>query len=131
LNLNRTSLLADLIKDRAKRSDITFDDLMQADLFLHLRNQFHPEDGQFIRWEWFPYTLVYSKYRYETFEVIARAKSRKYFDQMKIGLGISSKEELAKLVEDLRSGEKENPRWSSGRIKIESIINLDEIATIP
>jgi hypothetical protein len=111
LNLQRTDLVADLIKERAKRTDLTFDDIMQADFILYIRHQLNDQEGDHARHSWFPVTLLYAAERYQPFEIFARAQSAKYFDRIRTALGVSHKDELVKLIEQYQSGTRRPPQW--------------------
>lgn len=59
LELNRVSVSADLLRERADLETITFDDLNSADSILYLLTQFaHPENRR--RW-WFPRLSIFSR----------------------------------------------------------------------
>lgn len=131
LNLRRLSLVADLFKGRAKRHDLLFVNVMQADFLLYLRTELIPATEGFFRRVWWPETLVYASHRHPVFEVFARAQSTKYFNQMKVTLGITEKDNLLKLKDDYQSGQRKIPQWDFDRFDPIFLMNLDKIATKP
>ncbi len=96
LKLQRLSLEADLLKQRATRKDVPFDQIMQAEGLLLLKSLVRPE----ITRPWYPCTLIYARYN-RRLELFARAASRKQFDTLKKLLGVDSKDEL---MEKLKHG---------------------------
>ena len=89
LKLNRLSVTSDMLKQRATRVDVTFEQIMQADFIVHLHSVLNfPDD------KWFPVTLVYAVYGREPFELFARATSVRAFDNLTTILNVTSKEDL-------------------------------------
>jgi hypothetical protein len=131
LGLQRLSLSADLLKTRATLPVLGFDDLMQADLLLFLRADLNPVDERWSRKRWLPETLVYASRHHGPFEVFARAKSRRYFDQLKIALGISDKDALVALVERYMKQELPIPKWQFDSFSPSGLIKLEDLATRP
>lgn len=128
LGMMRLSLRADLLNQRSAGTGIRFQDLMQADLVLFLRNSL--EIGKGERSRWFPETLIYSA-RERGFEIFARSRSIAYFDKMKVLLGISTKAALEVLLREFAEGERELPRWQFQSIDLEKLMLFDELATKP
>jgi len=86
MKLNQANPLADLIKARSTRSDIRFQDIIQADMVLALAAIAYDFP------EWYPHTFIYSeKYRYPLF---VRAQQSKDFERIKTVFGVSTGEEL-------------------------------------
>lgn len=89
LKLNRISILADIIKERATRRDITFRDLMQAELMLLLvsllSEDCHP---------WYPNIIIYASYI--RFPFFVRVAQHKYFERLKLITGIETGDMLRK-----------------------------------
>jgi hypothetical protein len=88
LNLRRISPIADLIKQRATRSDLTFRDIMQAELIVLLMSIL--SEGN----RWYPHTLVYSGRGGTRFPLFVRAAQHKGFQRLKVITGIGSGDEL-------------------------------------
>lgn len=95
LNLNRVSLTADLIKDRAK-GIITFDEIIQADAILFLKAEF---SNQF----WYPRTLIYTDEWYKM-PLFLRSEVKSYFENFAQIFGVSNKAEFKKLGEEKKEG---------------------------
>ncbi|MCH8344368.1 MAG: hypothetical protein IH983_10300 [Planctomycetes bacterium] len=114
-----------LMKERAKRTDIRFDDLMQADFILFIRSLLH--GGR-----WWPDTLVYASHHYDcAFEVFARSQSSTYFNRAKIALGVAETAELQTLIRSMTEGSIQLPRWEHETFDPAVLSNIKRIATQP
>jgi len=131
LKLNRLSLMADFLKKRAQRHDLPFSDIMQADFVLYIRAELQPISEGIFRREWWPHSLVFAARYYPTFEIFARAQSTRYFDKMKIVLGINDKEQLINLLKEYTEGKRNVPRWHFDSLDPVSLMGIDRIATRP
>ena len=97
LSLRKLSIRAEMIKERCNIREITFTDLQQADLISYARHKIHPEAGYF---RWYPDTLIYIRTHAEVaFEVFAKARSNKYFENIKTLLSITEKSEIDNFLE--------------------------------
>ncbi|MBE7432987.1 MAG: TIR domain-containing protein [Anaerolineales bacterium] len=135
LKLNRLSLHADVIKDRAYGVlGINFADIMQADFIIYvcdLLGRLNQKENDKDFSEWWPMTLVYAEYRSRPFEVFARAQQKEYFDKLKRILGIQNKANIDDLVTAIRAGSIQTVRirgW--GRFDLVSLMNYTSLATI-
>lgn len=73
LKLQKKSVFAMTIKDRATNSEVPFSEIMQADLILYIRGLIH---GNF----WFPGTTLYASY-HQAFPILERSKlSDRFFE---------------------------------------------------
>ena len=108
LKLNRLSLLADLMKERATRKGIPFRDVMQAELVVLLvsllTNDMH----------WYPHTLVFSGRRGGRFPLFIRAAQHKHFAKLKTITGIASGNELREKFKEGCEGHQVK-RWTDMR----------------
>jgi hypothetical protein len=81
---------------------------MQVDFVLFLRSQLKGNTA----WRgWWPNTLVYLGRVSSTFEIFARAQSRRYFERLILVLGIDSKDDFDALMVEFNEGKREAPRW--------------------
>jgi hypothetical protein len=128
LQLGKADLTASMLLERANRTDLTPEDIKQADFVLFIRGETHPDCQYF---SWFPNTLVGAYRRHRPFEVFARAQSIKYFEQLKIALGVANKEELLKLVEEFKSGDRQIPQFSSRTFYLAKLMDTERIASRP
>jgi hypothetical protein len=131
LSLRRLSLISDIIKERAKRSDLTLEDIMQTDFLLFLRSEFRPKTDDYPLSYWFPESLLYATERHYPFEIFARAQSFKFFEQLIIALGISNKKELELLLEEYHKDARRIPRWDFDRIYPTILMGIEQLATQP
>ena len=83
LGLNRISIVADIVKERATHRDITFRDVMQAELVVLLITLLSNDH------RWYPNTLVYAEH-VTRFPFFVRAAQHKYFERLKIITNIST-----------------------------------------
>lgn len=128
LKLSRSSLRADLLKERCKGLGIEFRHLTQADFILFLRSHLdRPEEHR----RWWPETLLYVGDQAGAFEVFARSRSASFFERAKVLLGINSKEELQPLLEVFAADSDRLPRWEFESFSPANLLGYNEIATKP
>lgn len=125
LKLNRLSVHADMLKERAVGTGIDFGYIMAADLVLYLRGV------RIGRWHrWWPDTLLYAGRFAGAFEMFARAKSTRYFEKIKPLLGVNDKGELGSLIEEITKSNMV-PRWQFERVSIGRLSGYEALATTP
>lgn len=128
LKLSRSSLRADLLKERCKGLGIEFRHLTQADFILFLRSHLdRPEEHR----RWWPETLLYVCRQTGAFEVFARSRSSSYFERAKVLLGIDSKEQLQPLLNAFAAYSDRLPRWEFESFSPANLLGYNEIATKP
>lgn len=128
LNLRRLSLRADLLKERSLTSGLDFKYIMQADFVAFIRAEIEAKDN-FTRW--WPETLLYLSDYWGSFEIFARAKSKKYFDKVKIVLGIESPSDLNKIFELYKSRERKLPSWDFNSFSPSRLLGYEQLGTLP
>lgn len=105
LNLRRTNLFADKLKDRATFEKIQFSDIREADVILYYiscltKAKSKKKSIGYQHSFWFPYTTVYNTY---TILSTQRIISKRFFERYKMILGVESKEQLISLVEYIKA----------------------------
>lgn len=130
LNLNRLSIHANLLEQRAKASCIAFHQLMQADFVLFIRSCLDSlrEEGY---QRWWPITLLYIERHRGAFEIFARSQSKEYFDKVKCLFDLKNKEGIDPLMEAFKSGKLKIPQWGFISANPLILIGYDKIATRP
>jgi len=127
LKLNRHSLIADLMKDRATRNDILFRDIMQAELVVLLMSLLSDD------YCWYPHTLIYAGRGGLRSPLFIRAAQHSYFAKLKTLTGIASGDEIRKRFKEgyEKHGVKQwtNMVWWAGVSFWESM-NMDALDTI-
>lgn len=94
LGLNRVSISVDLLKERATNSNITFENIHDADILLYY-------SGLLIHKNvWFPRLSIYNKGSRRP-PIIQRMKSTRFFERIKPVLGIKSKIDLFDKIKTL------------------------------
>lgn len=100
LQLNRVSLTADLIKERAEDGLLEFDSLIEADLLLHyltlLREPLDPP-----LWQpevWFPRLSPFAEHL-RGIPVLTKLVSRRHFERAKVLFGVNDPDELKILID--------------------------------
>jgi hypothetical protein len=131
LKLNRLSLQSDFLTNRATLSELRLDDLFQADFVLLIRCDLHPVAERWVRDRWWPETLLYADRHHGPLEIFARAQSKRYFDGLKVALGIEDKKALETLVENYNAGKPPLPKWDWTSINPSNLMNLENLATRP
>lgn len=127
LKHNRTSPIADLIKERATRKDIPFRDIMQAELMVFLVSLLSDN----LRW--YPHTAVFSGSGDTRFSLFVRAAQHKHFTKLGTVTGIASGDELRVKFKD--SYEKKNiSQWTNmifwGDVSFWDSMNMNALDTI-
>lgn len=117
LKLGRLSVRADMLEQRCKGVGIPFRDLLQADFVLYMRS-----DGC-----WWPETLVYASRQSSPFEIFARSRSSSYFNEVKVLLGIDSKDALVPLLESFETDRSRIPRWQFESFNPKGLLGFDEL----
>jgi hypothetical protein len=134
LKLNRTSLQADLIKDRIPAVGISLRDLMQADLVLLLRDGIESlEAGR--ENSWWPVTLIWAERYSAPFEIFARAESTKYFHRINAMFAGYSRDALIGVLEKFGvfgQGKPLNlPQWNYHSVSFHNLMRPEKMATRP
>ena len=124
--VNLHGLMAEFFNKRAIFSELGLEDLMQADFVLFLIGDLHPALG----YRWWPPTLMYAG-DHPPFKIFARAQSKRYFNQLKVALGIEDKNALEKVNQDYQRGKLDIPWRYESFIDISTLMNLDKLATLP
>ena len=127
LKLNRISLIADIVKDRATRTDIPFQDVMQAELVILLVTLLSNNC------RWYPHTLVYSGHRGGRFPLFVRAAQHKYFIRLQTITGIATGEELRQKFKEGCEGH-DIKRWTElmfyADVSFWNSMNMDALDTL-
>jgi len=132
LYLRKISLAADFFENRSKAAKIKFEELMQADFVLFLWADLHPVEGQWRSNRWWPETLVYAEDFHGSFEIFSRAQSKRYFEKLRIALGINSKDEIVALLEKYNQGTLKIPSFGYfSNFDPGTLINIERLHTRP
>jgi len=124
LGLNRISLRADIIKERiGTRIDLTFNDIMQTDLFLFLHSRILSEGSHL----WYPFTLVFAERQYAAFEIFARAQSKSKCDKLLEMLGCSNLEKFKGFFVDGDPIMKYSASGWSGEPNLKILCGIDKL----
>jgi hypothetical protein len=128
LQLRRVSLTGDLIKARATRTDVRFENIRETDLILHYITQLRSD-----RYDWFPRTSVYGG-RGSGVEFFQRLISAGYFEKVKSLFGVNKVDELKELVgqrieRDNADRGNYSGLWDYNNVPIKSVIDPQQIAT--
>jgi len=131
LKLHRVSIHADLLEQRSKASGLPFQQVMQADFLLFIRDCLDclriAGRGQ----HWWPVTLIYSGRQYGPFEMFARCQSKQYFDKVKSVLDITKKEDMLPLVGAFRAQKLRSPSWDFHSVNSFELMAFDKMASLP
>ncbi|EFJ2771263.1 TPA: TIR domain-containing protein [Escherichia coli] len=118
------SPVAELIKRNADREDITFSDLMQADVLVLFYS--FCSDGVY----WYPCTIYYASYNYRP-ELFLRATQHKYFEYLAMIAGIASAQEIKlKVKAGAQSMHNSGVRYGRMGTGFESMMNADNLDSI-
>jgi len=132
LKLGRTSLRADLLKQRSETSGIKFMQLMQSDFILFIRDCLDAIKYQQHQF-WWPTTLLYIERHNGTLEIFARAQSKEYFSKINCIFDIGEKKDFILLFEAFKKEELTIPSWGFFSLKPnpEILLGFEKLATRP
>lgn len=126
LNLRRLSIRADLLQERCKGVGINFQQIMQADFVIFMRDQLDHPNGP---WFWWPETLLFV--RHSVFEIFGRSTSNAYFNRVKALLGIAKKEDIEPLLQSFESQRNRLPEWGFNSFNPRYLMGFEQLATKP
>jgi hypothetical protein len=126
LKLNRLSVVSDMLKSRATRDDLPFDDLMQADFVLVVYSVLYfPQDI------WFPNTLLYASHGRPAFELFARARSKRSFAQLRELFGVEGKDDLVQRFKANGGDVRWHHLWQWDGFNPMELMNADRLESEP
>ncbi|WP_053143674.1 SEFIR domain-containing protein [Erwinia billingiae] len=120
--LGRTSLHADLLKERCYGVPVTFSEIHQADFLCYIKSHALNDYYDF----WWPVTLLYNKGRH-AFEIFAKASDSSYFNRVSSLLGFKSGGEFLTFVTSLEGSDRV-PKWRFDRMSPLKLSNAEAIA---
>ena len=130
LKLRRLSVHTDLLEQRSKSSGLPFQQVMQADFILFIRDCLDClRSGAYQRW--WPVTLLYAERQYGPFEVFARSQSKRFFEKVRAVFDIQRKEDLLPVVEALKEKKLRIPYWEYHSFNPFELMGCDKLATLP
>ncbi len=130
LNLDRLSVTAHIIKERADKGPVPFGQIREADIVLFYLTLLRKAEN-LIRKRWFPNTCAYCDY-HSKFEFFKRAISRQHFDKLKVLFSAKDKSDFlntAKKLDQLIGLERLD--WDYEFPRLGSLMNLQRIADLP
>ena len=130
LQLQRISITADLIKERANNKEVSFDEVKKADLMIYYLRSLASHRA------WFPRTSIYEPFGGTPIDIFQRLVSSKHFDKVKVLFGVNTKDELkakmATYVQDFNSGKKgQFDSFSYNVQPLDTVIKIETVATKP
>lgn len=130
LKTNRTSIRADLLKERSTASGFDFRSIMEADFVLWLRDAFDVlrDDNRWQRW--WPDTLIYAGGA-QPLDAFARAESLAYFNRLKIVFDINTKTDFDGLFEAASKQIIRAPQWGWHTLGVAHLTGYAKLATRP
>lgn len=123
LNLGRTSLSADIIKNNNNGSGVEFNQLMQTEFILFVRANLDNSG------HWWPQTLVYLGHFPGAFEIFIRATSKQYFEKIKPLLNIKTKSDLDDLIAQVKANGSRYYGLGSYGFNFQQLLNYDNLCT--
>ncbi|WP_437949913.1 TIR domain-containing protein [Sorangium sp. So ce296] len=128
LKQSRISIMADLVKERARPEVVAFSDIQQADFVLALYSILRCDSL------WVPVTLIYAAH-YESMKLFVLAESTKHFLVVLRLLGVATSDEFRQLLEGGYQRHRLNGEFSFGSgstvVSISRLANLSKLATRP
>ena len=132
LKLQRTSLRADLLKERSGTSGIPFRLLMQADFVLFMRDCIDCVRKGNLSQNWWPETLLYRE-NGSAFEIFARAESKEYFNRIKCLFDISVKMDFDPVLKAFQEEKLHVStwKWEWNNPNPAALLGYEQLATQP
>lgn len=131
LKLNRISLHADLIVDRAEKTKFKASSIVQTDLYLAFYSEI--KNSYSTMGFWFPRLYIYESF-FRTGDLFERLISKRYFNQFLSEIGLENKQELQKILETYKTDvEKEGLRnrgYSQSFSSVPLLTNVLDIDTL-
>jgi hypothetical protein len=121
-----TGEIGKLLRERASHKELSFERLMEVELVLFLRSILHQKE---FDWFWPPRTLTGARY-HASFTLFAKAESHRGFDELKVLLGVESKQDLEEKLDAATKGE--DFRASGYSVKtIKRLMNFEKLDSRP
>jgi hypothetical protein len=130
LKLNQLSIHSNLLKERSVAIGITFEQIMQADFVLFIRDCMDSIRDKSYQ-NWWPHSLLYIAGRERTFEIFARAESIQYFESIRAIFDIQKKEDFSVLFTAFNDGKLRVPTWEFRSTNPSSLLGFDALSTRP
>ena len=130
LKLRRLSLRADMLEQRSKSSGLPFEQVMQADLVLFIRDCLDSLRSE-NRQSWRPETLLYAHRHYGPFDIFARSQSKQYFESVRTIFDVESKDEILPLEDAFKENRLRMPRWEFESFNPFGFMAFEKLATLP
>lgn len=107
LGLGSDAIRAELLRERCKGTELSFNALMQADftVFLRAELEYYPHYSS-----WWPELLMFLEEYGGSFEVFIRARSEEQFNRLRIALGITTPDDLHQLINAYEDESRRMPR---------------------
>lgn len=126
LQLNRISVVADVIKQRAPAFGIDFDDLIEADLVLALKSVIDRGNDAFHGW--FPETAVYREHAYGATRLFSRFEAGRKSDAIGTLFGTAMPVDfLAKLNDAYKTHHLETWRFGPWPIELHRLTGVADV----
>lgn len=129
LKERKISPLAALLKDLTNEDIITFDQIIDADIFLYLKSLVEIYQGR-DNITWWPYTGLYRSYSSGALRIFIKSEKNSYYTDIKNTLGIENLSFVEKLIpEEENWNNRLIPRWSDNGciLNIRAITNFDKL----
>lgn len=123
-NHRRLSVMADLVHDRADRTDIRFSNLVQADVICCLASS---RKGDM--YGWYPRTIIYAG-EMGNLELFARAVTESGFEPLKLLLGFATPIEMINYICSDRMQRLWQNRELFRSVFLEEVFNLDKLRRV-
>jgi hypothetical protein len=125
----RSSLWADLLKDRAVGASVDFRAMMQADFFVFLRSAADALSASGQSRLWWPETLLYAESYEGAFEIFARSESGAYFGRLKSALGVRSKADLENVHKAFSDSRLRLPTWDFHEVDVAAHLGIEKLVS--
>ena len=112
LEIDTEALRADFLRERCRGTEITLNDLMQADFTIFLRAEL---DHFPLYSKWWPELLTFLREVGGSADIYVRAQTKDYFDRLSQVLGINEPRDLQQLIDAYKNETRSAPRGMKPR----------------
>lgn len=126
LNLNKYSLHASILHDRYTSARLSFDEILQADFCLFLRDCAVAMRGENLSPSWYPITTVYVEDRWKPLPLFARAESAAYANKIAKIFGVRDGSGIKQIV-DVAVEKKWAPKRHYFTVELKTLTNYDRL----
>ncbi|MDD4590201.1 MAG: hypothetical protein PHG06_07215 [Parabacteroides sp.] len=123
-NLNRISVIADLIKENC--NTIIFNDIIKMDILLYYLSLIYPVNSMFYKQPWFPHISCYN----DQLEILPKLISKRYFDKIKFLFDVDTTDGFKNKISSIEEPNIRNDYACHRLPNIQSGLCIEKVCTV-